>query len=124
VNRSAPVLKRAALIAYFGLIVLVLLWEGWLAPAPNAPPGIWLILKAVPLLVPLRGLLKGRKRTYLLTTLLLMLYFIDGVVLTWLHWGQGFAFNRPLLYAIVEWVLATACFTLALMYIRKAGNSE
>lgn len=123
-NLSAPLLKRAALITYFGLIVLIVLWEGWLAPAPNAPPGIWLALKAVPLLFPLRGLLKGRKRTYLLTTLLLMLYFIDGVVLTWLHWEQGFAYHRPLFYAIAEWVLATTCFTLALMYIRKAGKSE
>ncbi|MGW8248927.1 MAG: DUF2069 domain-containing protein [Acidiferrobacterales bacterium] len=115
-------LKRAVLGTYFALLLLILLWEGWLSPAPNIPPATWIILKCVPLLLPLRGLLRGQKRAYLLTALLLMLYFIDGVVLTYLHWSTGFAFNQPLPYAMGEWVISTACFTFALLYIRKAGN--
>lgn len=120
---TATDLKRATLGTYLVLLVLIVLWEGWLAPAPNAPPGAWIILKCVPLLLPLRGLLRGQNRTYLLTALLLMLYFIDGVVLTYLNWNTGFAFNRPLPYAIAEWVVSTACFAFALLYIRKSGGS-
>lgn len=121
---TAVNLKRATLGAYLLLLLMILLWEGWLSPAPNAPPGIWIILKCVPLLLPLRGLLRGEKRTYLLTALLLMLYFIDGVVLTYIHWNDGFALDRPLTYAVTEWVIATACFTLALLYIRKVGGKN
>jgi uncharacterized membrane protein len=119
---TATVLKRTTLGIYLSLLLMILLWEGWLAPAPNAPPGAWIILKCVPLLFPLRGLLHGRKRTYLLTALLLMLYFIDGVVLTYLHWNTGFTLNRPLPYAIAEWVMSTTCFAFALLYIRKTGS--
>lgn len=119
---TATGLKHVTLGIYLVLLLTILLWEGWLAPAPNAPPGIWIILKCVPLLFPLRGLLRGRKRTYLLTALLLMVYFIDGVVLTYLHWNTGFAFNQPLPYAIAEWVMATACFAFALLYIRKSAR--
>ena len=115
-------LKRATLGTYLALLLLILLWEGWLAPAPNAPPGAWIILKCFPLLIPLRNLLRGRNRTYLLTSLLLMLYFIDGVVLTYLHWDSGLALNRPLPYAVAEWVLSAACFTFALLYIRSSNR--
>jgi uncharacterized membrane protein len=116
---TAVGLKRVTLGSYFALLLLILLWEGWLSPAPNVPPATWIFLKCVPLLLPIRGLLRGRKRTYLLTALLMMLYFIDGIVLTYLHWNAGFVFNQPLPYAIAEWVISTACFTFALLYIRK-----
>lgn len=120
----ASSLRTLAVLVYLGLILLVLLWEGWLAPAPNAPPGIWLMLKAIPLLFPLRGLFRGRQKTYLLATLLLLLYFADGVVLTYLHWQDGLGLRQPLTYAILEWVLATACFTLALLYIKAASSNS
>ena len=116
-------LKRATLGTYLALLLLILLWEGWLAPAPNAPPGAWIILKCVPLLIPLRNLLRGRNRTYLFTSLLLMLYFIDGVVLTYLHWNTGFVLDRPLPYAVAEWVLSAASFTFALLYIRSSNQA-
>lgn len=121
-NDKTSIFRRATLVTYLFLLLLILLWEGWLAPAPNAPPGIWLMLKSIPLLFPLRGLFRGRDRTYLLTTLLLMFYFADGVVLTYLHWPEGFGWHRSLPYAIAEWVLATACFALALLTIRESAR--
>jgi len=117
-------LKRATIGSYLTLLLLIVLWEGWLSPAPNVPPGTWILLKSVPLLLPMRGLLRGLNRTYLLTALLLMLYFIDGVVLTYLHWNTGFKFDRPLPYAIAEWVISTACFTFALLYIRESSKTS
>jgi len=120
---TATGLKRATIGTYLALLLLILLWEGWLAPAPNAPPGAWIILKCVPLLIPLRNLLRGRNRTYLFTALFLMLYFIDGVVLTYLHWNAGFALDRPLPYAVAEWVLSVTCFTFALLYIRSSNQA-
>jgi len=119
---SATFYKRAALVTYLVLLFLILAWEGWLAPAPNAPPGAWIILKCVPLLIPLRNLFRGDKRTYLYTALLLMLYFIDGVILAFIDRNSGLGFDHPLVYANAEWILATFAFSFALLYIRAAKD--
>jgi uncharacterized membrane protein len=68
----------AALLA---LIVLALAWELWLAPL--RPGGSWLVLKAVPLTFPLRGVLAGRVATYRWAILLILAYFAEGVVRAW-----------------------------------------
>ena len=119
---SAQTTKSITITSYLSLILLILLWEGWLAPAPNAPPGLWLTLKSIPLLVPLRGLIRGHQRTYLFSTLLLLFYFSDGVISTYIHWPDGMGLHSVLPYAIAEWVLATCCFALALMYIKKTAR--
>ena len=58
------------------LIAATLLWELWLAPtrAPALAAGI----KALPLCLPLPGLLKRRMYTYRWTSLLVWLYVFDG----------------------------------------------
>ncbi len=61
-----------------GLIVLGLAWELWLAPL--RPGGSWLVLKVLPLTLPLAGLLKNRMYTYRWLSLLVWLYFTEGVV--------------------------------------------
>src|SRR4030065_146280 len=58
-------LQRAALVSYLLLILLTLLWEGWLAPAPKGPPGFWLTGKALLLLLPPLGMLRDEPRGYL-----------------------------------------------------------
>ena len=63
------------------LIVLCLAWELWLAPV--RPGGSWLALKALPLAIPLAGLLKRRMYTYRWVSLLVWLYFTEGVVRAW-----------------------------------------
>ena len=60
------------------LIVLGLAWELWLAPL--RPGGSWWALKVLPLAVPLAGLLKRRMYTYRWVSLLVWLYFTEGVV--------------------------------------------
>ena len=118
---STHLAQRATIAVYLLLILLILAWEGWLAPAANAPPGLWLTLKSLPLLLPLRGLLRGNVRTYLLSTLLLLFYFTDGVVLTYLHWQEGFGIHKVLPYALAEWLLAISCFSLALISIKQGA---
>ena len=60
------------------LIALCVAWELWLAPL--RPGGSWLVLKAVPLLAPLFGILNKRIRTYQWAAMLILFYFIEGVV--------------------------------------------
>ena len=64
-----------------GLIALGLAWELWLAPL--RPGGSWLALKVLPLCIPLAGLLKNRMYTYRWVSLVVWLYFIEGVVRAW-----------------------------------------
>ena len=61
-----------------GLILLSLCWELFLAPL--RPGGSWLALKALPLCFPLAGLLKNRMYTYRWVSLMVWLYFTEGVV--------------------------------------------
>jgi uncharacterized membrane protein len=63
------------------LIALCLAWELWLAPARVG--GSWLVLKTLPLLAPLFGLLHGRRRTFQWTAFLALAYFAEGVVRAW-----------------------------------------
>ena len=63
------------------LIVLCLTWE--LVLAPVRPGGSWLALKALPLCIPLAGLLKNRMYTYRWVSLVVWLYFTEGVVRAW-----------------------------------------
>jgi len=73
--------RGLAVASLLGLIVLSLAWE--LVLAPLRPGGSWLALKALPLCLPLAGLLKHRMYTYRWVSLLVWLYFTEGVVRAW-----------------------------------------
>jgi uncharacterized membrane protein len=70
--------RTLAVASLLALIVLGLAWELWLAPV--RPGGSWLALKVLPLCLPLAGLLKNRMYTYRWVSLMVWLYFIEGVV--------------------------------------------
>lgn len=116
-------LQRLALASYLLLILLVLLWEGWLAPAPKAPPGFWLTLKGVLLLLPLFGMLHDRPRSYLWASLLVLFYFMEGVMLVYLHHAETFALHNVLPYALLETVLTLSFIVSAGFYVRAARTS-
>ena len=73
--------RWTAAASLLALIGLCLAWELWLAPL--RPGGSWLALKALPLCLPLVGLLKQRLYTYRWVSLMVWLYFTEGVVRGW-----------------------------------------
>ncbi len=93
-----------------GLIVLSVLWELWLAPL--RPGGSWLVLKALPLCIPLAGLLKHRMYTYRWVSLMVWLYFTEGVVRAWSDQPPG---NW---LAMVEIVLCLLLFVACTLHVR------
>ena len=93
-----------------GLIVLSLVWELWAAPL--RPGGSLLALKALPLCVPLAGLLKNRMYTYRWVSLLVWLYFTEGVVRAWGDRAPG---NW---LALLEVVLCLALFSACAFHVR------
>ena len=92
------------------LIALCLAWE--LVLAPLRPGGSWLALKALPLCIPLAGILKNRMYTYRWVSLVIWLYFIEGVVRAWSD-------ARPSSWlAMGEIVLCLVLFTACTLHVR------
>jgi uncharacterized membrane protein len=70
--------RLLAVGSLLALIALGLAWELWLAPLREG--GSWWALKVLPLTWPLAGLLKHRMYTYRWLSLMVWLYFTEGVV--------------------------------------------
>lgn len=77
--------RAVAVGSVIALIVLGLAWELWLAPTGNRT----LALKVVPLLFPLAGLLRNRMYTYRWLSLMVWLYFTEGIVRATSDRGAG-----------------------------------
>lgn len=58
------------------LIALCAAWELWIAPLREG--GSWLALKALPLCLPLSGIVKGRVYTYQYSSMLILIYFAEA----------------------------------------------
>ena len=84
---SVDLTRTLAVGSLLGLIILGLAWE--LVLAPLRPGGSWLALKVLPLCLPLAGLLKNRMYTYRWVSLLVWLYFTEGVVRAWSDKAPG-----------------------------------
>jgi len=75
-SRAVAWTRTVAVASLLALIVLGLAWELWLAPTGHRA----LALKVLPLAVPVAGLLKNRMYTYRWLSLLVWVYFTEGVV--------------------------------------------
>ena len=106
-------LRRAAWGALLALILLCLAWELWLAPL--RPGGSLIALKALPLLLPLPGILRGRRYTFQWSSLLILAYFAEGATRAWSERGLS------QLLAGGEIVLSLVFFAAAVAYARLAS---
>ncbi len=92
-----------------GLIVLGLAWELWIPTRPS----LW-VFKVLPLCIPVAGLLKRRMYTYRWVSLLVWLYFMEGVV----RWREG-------LPAALEVLLSLVLFAACALHVRvRLKNSR
>jgi uncharacterized membrane protein len=108
--RTVGFSRALAVASLVGLIVLGLLWEMWLAPL--RPGGSWLVLKVLPLTLPLAGLLKNRMYTYRWMSLVVWLYFTEGVVRAWSDTGLSAKL------AGIEIVLCLLLFVAVTLHVR------
>jgi uncharacterized membrane protein len=77
--------RAVAVGSVLALIALGLAWELWLAPTGNRT----LAIKVLPLLLPLAGLLRNRMYTYRWLSLMVWLYFTEGIVRATSERGRG-----------------------------------
>jgi uncharacterized membrane protein len=98
------------------LIALCVIWELFLAPL--RPGGSLLVLKVLPLLLPLRGVLKGNLYTLQWAAMLILLYFMEGVVRAWSD-------PSPLsaLMAGFEILFSFVFYLCAILYLRPAKRA-
>lgn len=114
---TLPRLRWLAIAAYLGLLALVIAWEGFVAPSRYAPPAFWTLLKALPLIAPLYFLWREKANAYLIAGLLVLLYFIEGVVVSFSE-RQTPGLSPLLACALLEVTLSVVFVFSAMLYVR------
>jgi uncharacterized membrane protein len=112
-GRGAWIAATSCLIA---LIFLCVAWE--LALAPIKPGGSWLVLKVLPLLLPLFGVLRARRYTLQWSTLLIWLYAAEGAVRAWTDSG------RSAQLALLELALSLCYFAAVVLFLRASARER
>lgn len=109
--------ERARWLAFaslVGLIVLGIAWEGWLAPTGRGT----LVVKVLPLVLALPGVWLRRLYTFRWLSLVVWLYFVEGVVRAWSDRGTSAALAG--LEVALTLVLFAACAAHIRLRLRAA----
>lgn len=109
--------QRVAVASLLGLILLGVLWELRLAPTGSG----MLALKVLPLTLALPGLLRRRLYTYRWMSLLVWLYFIEGVVRA--SGDRGLSAQLALLELTLTLTLFAACALHVRARLRNAKEA-
>jgi len=115
-DNAVGLARWLAVGSVLGLIVLGLAWELWLAPL--RPGGSWLVIKVLPLCLPLAGLLRNRMYTYRWMSLIVWIYFTEGVVRAYSDRGLSAQL------AMIEVVLCLALFAACALHVRVRLGSK
>ncbi len=121
-NASANIFANTRLLGFISsacLIALILLctaWELWLAPL--RPGGSMLVLKVVPLLLALFGILRGKRYTYQWMSMLILLYFTEGSVRATSDTGLS------QVLAMIETALTVIFFVCAIYYAKATRSTQ
>ncbi|MET0964662.1 MAG: DUF2069 domain-containing protein [Noviherbaspirillum sp.] len=99
-----------ALASLIALIIICIAWETVLAPL--RPGGSWMVLKVIPLLLPLRGIIKRDIYTLQWSSMLILIYLAEGSVRAYTDTGV----SAWLAYS--ELALVGIFFLCALLYLR------
>lgn len=75
-----------------------------------------LVLKTIPLLAPLFGILNGRRYTYQWSSMLILAYFAEGTV------RLSSDPSGPSIPALLETTLSLVFFLAALLYAKSTGR--
>jgi uncharacterized membrane protein len=108
-------LKTLTLIGYFGLLVFMPLWLIVLNPSVM-PAWLSIVLFCLPLIFPMRGLLKGDPYTYAWSNFIVIIYFLHSLTTLWV-------LPEDTLWASIELFFASLMF-LAGTYFAKYKGQE
>jgi uncharacterized membrane protein len=119
-SASSPTLpehwRTVASLSLLALMAWCVAWEAVVAPV--RPGSAWLVLKIVPLLLPLRGITQGKVYTYQWASMLVLLYLAEGIVRLMSDLSPASRFM-----AAGEIVLASMFFAACLLYAGPAKRA-
>lgn len=107
---TAKVFHAGAIASLIWLIGWLVAWEVFVAPLH--PGGSLLALKALPLLLPLRGVIKRDLYTLQWSSMVILVYFAEGVVRAWADTSEA---SRAM--ALGEIVLVVVYYACALLFL-------
>ncbi len=105
------------LFGYFGIMLLLPLWYGWLDPPSVLSPRVALIVLGLPLFAPLRGLLHARSYTVAWSLFLSVIYFTHGVV-------EAYSDRGARWLALAEVALSLCWLVGGILFIRARAQSS
>lgn len=103
------------LTGYFGIMVLLLAWYGWLSPPQVLQPALVIVLLALPLFTALRGLLHARLYTVKWSLFLALFYMAHGLIEAW-------SLQQMRWLGITEVILAL-CWLIGGIFLVRASRS-
>lgn len=77
--RILPYWQHLTSLSLIGLIVLIIVWNGWLTPVQQIPRSIELLILLLPLVFFVRGILHKHYNRYVQVTFPALFYFLLGI---------------------------------------------
>jgi len=98
------------LIGLFGLMTLIIIWNGWLTPVQYLNRGLEIAILEFPLLFFVRGIINADREKHIAATLLSLLYFFIGV---WFIFAPAES-----LYGYIMTFLSLCLYLGSFLYVR------
>ena len=117
---SQQVMKKINILEYFtyiSLVVLILIiaiWNSIISPPDQLPRAIPTILYNLPLLILMVKLKKNNYSTYIMTSYVMLLYFVIGVGNT--------ATENTFEFGLVISIISLSIFVGCIMYVREKNK--
>lgn len=108
-------LKKMALFGYFSLLIFMPLWLLVLSPSEGLSTSTTLLLFTLPLLFPLKGMLKGNPFTYAWANFIVLIYFLHSLTTLWV-------LPSDRIWALLELFFATMMFIGCSYYAKYRGQ--
>jgi len=102
-----------ALTGYFGLFILLMLWNTILVPSLHLPVALVLLAVISPLLLPLRGLLNANLKSCTWLSYISLFYFTHGL-------SEAYTTPAELYYALLEVFFSLLLCAGCAFYVYKA----
>lgn len=107
--------KKIALTGYFSLLIYMPVWLILINPSDGLSPVTSLIFFTLPLLFPLRGLIKGNPYTFAWSNFVVMWYFLHSLTTLWVS-------PEDRVWAAIELLFATMMFISGTYYAKYRGQ--
>lgn len=112
---STKTYQHIALVGYFSLLLLMPLWLFLLNPSDGLSPLLSAFMFIVPLLFPLKGIIKGNPYTYAWANFIIMLYFLHSLTTLWVS-------EDDVIWASLELIFASLFFYGGTYYAKFRGQ--